>query len=133
MRSLLVFVFCLAMAFDAVCAQTALPPADSSVIGIWKGRSICQIKSCPCHDEVVIYHISKGKEQDQFSIRANKLVQGREEDMGVIVCTWNRNNNQLISADQKTVWTFILKGRSMDGTLMVSGALYRMIKLSKQW
>jgi len=33
-------------------------PAQS-IEGVWKGTSLCQIKDSPCHDETVVYHISK--------------------------------------------------------------------------
>ena len=32
---------------------------DTLLIGVWKGSSICQIKNSPCHDETVVYYISK--------------------------------------------------------------------------
>lgn len=27
--------------------------------GVWNGTSLCQVKNSPCHDEIVVYHISK--------------------------------------------------------------------------
>jgi len=45
---------------------------DSSLTGIWKGTSICQVKPSPCNDEIAVYHISKGEKPNSFHIIANK-------------------------------------------------------------
>ncbi len=125
MKTILFCISFLVIVFNSAKAQTNL-------IGIWKGTSICQVKNSPCHDEIVVYHISKGEGIDSFNIQANKIVNGVEEDMGILQCKLERKRNQLISTSYKSLWTFNLKGKSMDGTLMVQGALYRIIKLSKQ-
>lgn len=105
---------------------------DSLLIGVWKGTSICQVKNSPCHDEVVVYHISKSRGIDTFTIVANKIVNGAEEEMGIIGFKFDKKNNQLVSNSYNSTWTFNLKGRQLDGTLMARGALYRIIKVSKQ-
>src|SRR5262245_44420145 len=105
--------------------------ADSSIAGIWKGTSICQVKNSPCHDEVVVYYISKAQGIDTFNILANKIVNGKEEGMGTIPCKFDRKSNQLISTEYG-LWTFTLKGITIEGTLVVKGDLYRIIKVSKQ-
>lgn len=106
--------------------------SDSSLIGTWKGSSLCQIKSSPCHDETVVYHISKASGIDSFIVQANKIVNGIEEDMGPLVCRFERKTDQLICEDDKAVWTFNIKDGSMTGTLLVRGALYRIVRLKKQ-
>lgn len=118
--------------FTSAKAQANLPIADSALIGRWKGSSLCQIKNSPCHDETVVYYISKAVGIDSFSIRATKIVNGAEEDMGTLNCKFERKTKQLISTDYKALWTFNVNGKSMDGRLMFRGALYRIIKLVKQ-
>ena len=41
---------------------------DSLLIGTWKGTSLCQIKSYPCHDEQVVHHISKADKANEFKV-----------------------------------------------------------------
>jgi hypothetical protein len=105
---------------------------DSFIIGTWKGTSICQVKNSPCHDEIVVYHISKVEGIDTFRITANKIVNGVEEDMGILECKLDRKRNQLISATNKATWTFNITGKSINGILMVQGNLYRIVKVKKQ-
>lgn len=110
-------------------AQKYLP--GSSLIGTWKGTSICQMKRSPCHDEIVVYYISKAKGTDTFSIKANKIVNGKEE-MGIIGFKLDNKNNRLFSTDYNSVWTLNFKDENIDGTLYNLGNLYRIIKLKKQ-
>jgi hypothetical protein len=125
---LVVFLFCFALQYTK--AQRA--SADSSLIGTWKGTSICQVKSSPCHDEVVVYHISKAQGTDMFNILANKIVNDTEEEMGILSFKFDKNNNKLISTSYNGLWTFNLKSKDLEGTLIVRGELYRIIKVSKQ-
>jgi hypothetical protein len=57
-------IFCLAVHFSD--AQTGASKIDTLLIGTWKGTSICQVKNSPCHDEVVVYRISKNNDVDAF-------------------------------------------------------------------
>jgi hypothetical protein len=123
-----IFFFC--FSFYTAQAQNASP--DSLLVGIWKGTSICQVKNSPCHDEVVVYHISKAPGIDTFDISANKIVNSKEEEMGTITCKFNRTNSQLISTSYNSLWTFNLKGRNLEGTLLYHGSLFRIIHVSKQ-
>lgn len=104
----------------------------TSIIGIWKGTSLCQVKNSPCHDEIVVYHITQVEGVDTFNIAANKIVNDKEEEMGVIGCRLDRKNNKLLSTSYNGVWTFNFKGEALDGTLYYKGNLYRIIKLAKQ-
>jgi len=105
---------------------------DNSIIGIWKGTSICQVKNSPCHDEIVVYYISKVQGIDTFNIVANKIVNGKEEDMGTLGCKLDKANNRLLSNSYNSLWTFNFKNDSLNGTLYARGSLYRIIKLKKQ-
>ena len=63
----------------------------------------------------------------------NKMVNGVEEDMGVLDYTYDSATNTFTSIDdkRKTVWTFTIKNETMEGTLVYNNILYRVIKLSK--
>ncbi|HUR66388.1 MAG TPA: hypothetical protein VMZ03_08535 [Chitinophagaceae bacterium] len=104
---------------------------DTLLTGSWKGSSICQVKNSPCHDETVVFYISKKAGIDTFYINGNKIVNGVEEEMGILPFTLNGKTNQLISTSYG-LWTFIIKQRKIEGTLVSKGALYRIINLTKQ-
>ena len=124
------FIHICLISFSA-CSQDNTSKSDSLVIGTWKGSSICQIKNSPCHDETVVYHIYKINSADSFNINANKIVNGVEEEMGILPCILNRKTNQLGSTAYGT-WTFNnIVGDKIEGTLYVRGELYRIIKLKR--
>ena len=113
-------------------AQTTLSKQDNSIIGVWKGTSICQAKNSPCHDENVVYRISKGQGIDTFSISGSKIVNGKEVEMGIIPFRFDKTTNQLTASNNNGEWTLNLKGKVLEGTLTSNGKLFRIVKLSKQ-
>lgn len=114
-------------------AQTGLVKIDTLLAGTWKGTSICQLKNSPCHDETVVYHISKNTAADTFYINAGKIVNGVEEEMGIVPCVYNKKTNQLISTAYKGTWTFNIAGDTLEGTLIFHGGLYRKIIVYKYY
>lgn len=126
-------IFSILVCFLTVSSANAQKTiSDSAIIGVWKGTSICQIKNSPCHDEVVVYYITKAQGIDTFNISANKIVNGKEEEMGEIGCKLVKENNSLHSTSYNSLWTFNIQGKDLDGTLYHEGKLYRIIKLTKQ-
>jgi hypothetical protein len=116
---------------NSLHAQKPAGKTDSLVIGTWRGTSICQVKNSPCHDETVVYHIYKGSAADSFYINASKIINGAEDEMGILPCVLNRKTMQLSSTAYGT-WAFNITGDKIDGTLYVRGELYRIIKLKKE-
>lgn len=127
MKAVIVSVFLTLLATSAKSQNL-----ESTILGIWKGTSLCQVKNSPCHDETVVYYITQVQGVDTFNIAANKIVNGKEEEMGVIGCKLDRKNNRLLSNSYNGQWTFNFKGKTLDGTLYYKGDLYRIIKLTKQ-
>ena len=123
-------VFCLAGKSNQ--AQTGPLKIDTLLIGTWNGTSICQIKNSPCHDETVVYHISKNKGVDTFYVNASKIVNGVEEEMGILPFVYNKKTNQLTSTAHG-IWTFNLEGAKLEGTLLVHGDLFRKIIVYKHY
>jgi hypothetical protein len=121
----------LCLAINSSQAQPHIAKVDTLLIGTWKGTSLCQIKNSPCHDENVVYHISKNAGVDTFYINASKIVNGLEEEMGILPFTYNSKTNQLIS-NAYGIWTFNIEGGKLEGTLVSHNELYRKIKLYKQ-
>ena len=108
--------------------------ANPVLAGTWKGTSICQIKDSPCHDEIVVYHISKGAAANAYDIAANKIVNNKEEEMGIIKCTYDPGKQVLVSVDtvRNARWVFNLKGNKLEGTLVYKNNLYRVVDVKKE-
>ena len=102
--------------------------------GIWKGTSLCQIKNSPCHDEIVVYHISKDSTGKSYNMIANKIVDGKEEYMGTIPFTYDDKQKFFVSVDsvRNARWEFKITGSAMKGTLMYKGDLYRIVNVKKE-
>jgi len=127
---LLTLIFC--VAGKSNYAQVDAINMDTLLIGSWHGTSICQIKNSPCHDETVVYHISKNSGVDTFYVNASKIVNGVEEEMGILPFVYNKKTKELISTAYG-IWTFNLEGAKLEGTLLNHGDLYRKIMLYKHY
>jgi len=112
--------------------QTSAIKIDTLLTGTWRGTSICQVKNSPCHDETVVYHISKNSALDTFYVNASKIVNGVEEEMGILPFIYNEKKNQFFSTAYG-IWTFNVEGTKLEGTLFVRGELYRKITVSKHY
>jgi hypothetical protein len=107
---------------------------SDSLVGTWKGTSVCQVKNSPCHDEISVCHISQTKQKDVYQFVMNKVVAGKEEDMGIINFTYNAADKTLTGHFRAAdTWKFTVNGNTMDGTLVINDStLYRIIHLEKQ-
>jgi hypothetical protein len=127
LKSKILIAFTFFLIFGKTCFS-------QSLLGTWKGTSICQVKNSPCHDEIVVYHISKDSIGDAYQISANKIIAGKEDYMGTILCSFNQNQNILFSIDsvRNAKWEFKLNGNEMHGTLIINGSLYRIVEIKKE-
>ena len=102
--------------------------------GVWKGTSICQVKNSPCHDEIVVYHISKDSSGKGYGMIANKIVNGDEENMGTINFTYDNKQKAYVAIDsvRNARWEFRITGNTMKGTLKYKGDLYRIVEVKKE-
>jgi hypothetical protein len=129
------FIVIFWLASFSVRAQSGkdMTEADSLYYGTWKGTSICQVKNSPCHDETVVYHIGKSVKQNLIEVKANKIVNGAEVEMGIIEFRFDATTKEIISVSQPdAVWKFQKHNNSMAGTLKYKGELFRIIQLAKQ-
>lgn len=108
-------------------------PITPNLEGVWKGTSLCQVKNSSCNDEKVVYHILVSGKKDGFLIIMNKIVNNKEEDMGTVTATWDAAQKRLTgSMPNKAVWSFSIKGNTMDGTLsLADNTLYRKIHVTR--
>jgi hypothetical protein len=127
------FVF---MAGVAACGANSSPapmPDEGKLAGNWVGESICQIKDSPCHDEKVIYHLTEPDTAGKLSIQADKIVDGKPEDMGTLDCTYRKDVHQVRCEMAQGVWEFTVSGKEMAGTLTLPDKrLYRKISVTKE-
>jgi hypothetical protein len=110
------------------CSQT-----NNGLQGVWKGTSICQLKNSPCHDENVVYHISRN-ENGSFAVVMNKVINNKEEEMGTLIFSYDSAHQILSSVNevQNSRWDFKVKGLKLEGTLMYKNNLYRIIDVKKE-
>jgi hypothetical protein len=110
---------------------TALFASADSLQGDWRGTSLCQQKNTACHDEKVVYHISAPDSAGNVTIDADKIVDGKPDNMGTVVMQYDEAKHSLHANDAGRVWDFQISGRSMRGTLMHGDTLLRKIELTK--
>ncbi|MDB4869457.1 MAG: hypothetical protein JWL97_461 [Gemmatimonadales bacterium] len=111
-----------AVALLAACllapgAFAQAPAASRDPVGIWRGRSVCLVRPSACKDEIVVYRITGVNGSDSLSIDARKIVNGREEDMGVLGCRFTAAGARLTCTMPNGVWHFAIHGDSLTGEL----------------
>lgn len=105
-----------------------------SLTGNWRGTSVCQVKNSPCHDEIVVYHISKDGEGNSYKVDAAKIIDGKEDDMGTLNFSFDPKQKILFLIDTvaQVKWEFKVTGNEMHGTLISKGKLSRVVDLKKE-
>src|ERR1035437_547186 len=119
-RLILVLLFT-AVAAPAFCQKKG---DLTSLFGDWTGESKCVGNNPYCHDEVVVYHISRsGADASKVTISADKIVNGKPEFMGELDFTYDSPKQTLTGEFKiprtggKGVWLYQVNGNHMDGTL----------------
>src|SRR5580765_641170 len=135
-------------------ALAALPPLQlaqagksaAPIAGQWEGESLCTVPSSPCHDEHVLYEISRAPSPvgnpsariapRDWKIDAYKIVSGEKQFMGTIGCSYDEARKELsCSGNSKAQddWEFSVEGGTMRGRLVIGAekTLYRKISLKK--
>lgn len=95
-----------------------------SVLGTWKGESICVGNRPTCKNEVVVYRFAAvaGK-RDVVLQLADKIIAGKREPMGKLEFKYDGANKELSCEftirQTHGVWRFQVSGDSMEGTLVL--------------
>jgi hypothetical protein len=118
-------------------AQGAGAPA--SIVGDWRGTSICTAAGKPtCHDEVVVYHMrrdttaSGGAGVERLEWVANKIVNGREEEMGTLACEYRPAAAVVTCPMRNWTWRLEARGDSLVGTLAnPAGVVWRDVRVAR--
>ena len=109
------------------------------LVGTWDGESICTPVRPACHDEHAVYHITIPKKAGVVDMLMNKVVDGKEVEMGGAV-------EYIVNADATSLtseytyngshlrWSFTRAGNEMRGTLVnvPDGAVIRNIHVAKK-
>lgn len=103
-----------------------------AIEGVWRGHSVCEDKSSPCHDELNVYRFSRvaGK-ANTFLVTASKVVDGREIVMGS--GEWKYDEGKKTLESEQPPIRMTIDGKKMQGTLrLADGTVYRRIYLNKE-
>jgi hypothetical protein len=113
------------------CGAQATPA--SGVIGTWRGTSTCTVHPSACNDERVVYRVSTLGARDSVSIDARKIVNGQEEEMGVLRCVVaSAPRAQVTCTMPNGVWRLEARGDSLVGDLRLPNATkYRDVRSAR--
>jgi hypothetical protein len=110
----------------------------SKILGDWEGESVCVGYRPACHDEHVVYHITKkAGEADNVTLAADKIINGKPEQMGVLECKYDAAKGTLTCEftvnSTHGVFEYTVRGDDMEGTLKLlpAGNIGRRIKVKK--
>jgi len=98
-------------------AFAQVPPAAPNPVGVWRGKSVCLVRASACKDEIVVYRITRVNASDSLLVDARKIVNGQEEDMGVIECRVAISGARITCTMPNGVWHFTVRGDSLVGEL----------------
>jgi hypothetical protein len=129
----------LVAALPALRQDKDAPDSLSKILGDWEGESVCVDKNRPaCRNEHVVYHLTKkAGEADGVTMNADKIVDGKPEEMGVLECKYDASKSTLTCEftvnSTHGVFEYTIKGDEMEGTLKIlpAGTLGRRIKVKK--
>ena len=113
------------MPFAAFAQKSA-----SSVAGTWEGESICVVRDSPCHDEHVVYEISRDPTPQsaaspqplEWKMDAYKIVKGEKQPMGSLRCSFDepkKNLSCLTKTRTEVDWEYFFDGDNLRGTLQI--------------
>jgi len=129
----------------AAYAQGSAGNPPASLVGTWRGTSICRPVGKPaCHDEIAAYHFhvdsaataGGGASSERLVWQANKVVNGAEEEMGASTCTYERQSGVLTCPMRDWRWVFraasAVTGDSLVGTLRnPAGVVWRDVRITR--
>jgi hypothetical protein len=101
----------------------------SAVLGDWRGSSICLVKPSACHDEEALYHV-RGAAAGKLSMQADKIVNGKPEEMGTADCSYEAAKKLLHCAFARGYVDLTLEGEKLEGAMFLTDKTrWREIKL----
>ena len=127
--------FAILLATTAAAQSARRARQSPSPIGTWRGTSICLVRNSPCHDETVVYYITRSGGADSVAIDARKIVGGQEDSMGVLACgvTAGDSTNVVVTCVMRNgVWRFHVRGDRLVGELRLpDGSKFRDVRATR--
>lgn len=107
--------------------------------GTWKGESICTSVRPACHNEIAVYHIAVPPKPGVIDMVMNKVINGKEVEMGGKLEYKVNDDATKLSSDihfneNHIRFSFTRSGNTMVGTLIdiPTGAVIRNLRLAKE-
>jgi hypothetical protein len=127
------YLFILAIGWlFAADAFAQVPQAAANPVGVWRGTSVCRVRPSPCNDEIAVYRITRVKTSDSLLVDARKIVNGQEEQMGILGCLLSTSDAQFTCSMPNGVWHFAIRGDSLVGELRLpDNRKYRDVSLAR--
>jgi hypothetical protein len=119
-RTLLISALLFSLTPSLQSAAARLRPNSASVIGTWKGESICVGNRPACKNEIVVYRFEAvpGK-AGVVLLFADKIIEGERVPMGKLEFQYNEAKGELSCEFTRNqthgLWEFKLSGDSMEG------------------
>jgi hypothetical protein len=111
--------------------QAAAGNDAHAVLGDWHGTSLCLVKPSACQDEEALYHVKTDK-SGKLQIDADKVVDGKPENMGTIDCTYDAAAKHIHCEWGHGILDLTLQGDHLDGTMFrPDKTKWRDIKLTR--
>jgi len=104
----------------------------TSPVGTWRGTSLCLVRPSSCNDEIVVYRVTRLHARDSVSLDARKIVNGKEEEMGVLGCRFRPADARIECGLRNGVWRFVVRGDSLTGELRLpDGTKFRDVRTAR--
>lgn len=103
-------------------------------VGTWRGISQCVVKPSSCNDEDSVYRISPvANASERVTVSANKIVDGREVNIGTSECTVTQKDHVLrCPLPNGASMQLTVKADAIDGRFQLAdGTLWRRISLTR--
>lgn len=130
-RPLALLVVLAATAALAAQMGKSVQDESTSLVGNWRGNSICQVRTSACKDEKALYHFKELNDRpNHFYVEADKIVNGEAVQMGTIECSFAPEKHAVSCSTPKFTVQLTLNGKSLTGTMnLPDGTLWRNITL----
>jgi len=109
-------------------------PNTDSPIGTWRGQSKCLVRPSGCRDEDSVYRVAPvAQSRTRVTLAANKVVDGREVNMGTGECSYSPEKHVLnCPLPNGSAVRFEQSGDSLSGTMTLpDGTAWRKIILHR--
>ena len=127
-------VFTAVMALNPFPLSAQEPAKTETPVGTWRGESKCLVRPSGCNDEDSLYRFSaSGNAPDKLRLSGNKIVSGREVNMGDMDCRYNAKGQKIdCPLRNGASMHFELSGNTINGTMTLGdGTAWRKISLHK--